>query len=105
MTNKNFTDEQHLAVETTAEDVIVRARAGSGKTRVIIGRVIFLIQQYKVPASEILVLAFNRSAAQEIRERVLVELAPKDKRSGISDELSSMEPDIVLRRTWVSGKA
>ncbi len=65
-------DEQLEAIAAVNGDVQVVARAGSGKTATLVNRVLFLIEHCRVAAEEILVLAFNRAAAAEIRRRLLV---------------------------------
>lgn len=49
---------------------LVLAGPGSGKTRVIVHRVAWLLRQCMVHPEEILVLTYNRSAAAEIRNRL-----------------------------------
>ena len=61
--------EQSAAVRSTAPVVVVRAGPGSGKTRVLVARALHLLHQ-GVPASEIVLMAFTRAAAAEIRERL-----------------------------------
>ena len=51
------------------------AGAGTGKTAVITAKVAHLVRNQGVPPHEILVLAFNRKAAEEIRERLPDDLA------------------------------
>ncbi len=51
------------------------AGAGTGKTAVITGKVAHLVRNEGVPPPEILVLAFNRKAAEEVRERLPDDLA------------------------------
>lgn len=63
-------DEQIAAVASAGTDLLVAARAGSGKTRTISARALFLIQHCGVDPSEILLLAFNRAAAAEMASRI-----------------------------------
>ena len=46
------------------------AGPGAGKTRVIVHRVAWLLRECMVLPEEIMVLAYNRSAANEIRRRL-----------------------------------
>ncbi len=69
------TDEQAAAIATDEDVTLVLAGAGTGKTAVITGKVAHLVRNEGVPPPEILVLAFNRKAAEEIRERLPDDLA------------------------------
>lgn len=62
--------EQSLAIGSVNSHVQLIARAGSGKTSTLVNRAIFLQKHCEIKPSEILLLAFNRKAAQEIRERL-----------------------------------
>ncbi len=63
-------DEQAAAVAATSGDVQVVARAGSGKTRTLVARAIFLQKHCGVSPREILLLAFNKNAAEEMKTRL-----------------------------------
>lgn len=63
-------EEQARAVAATSGDVRVVARAGSGKTRTIAARAVFLQKHCGVSPQEMLLLAFNRDAAREMRKRL-----------------------------------
>ena len=69
------TDEQAAAIATDEDATLVLAGAGTGKTAVINGKVAHLVRNEGVPPQDILVLAFNRKAAEEIRERLPGDLA------------------------------
>ena len=64
------TDEQAAVIATDEETTLVLAGAGAGKTSVITGKVAHLVRNCGVLPEEILVLAFNRKAADEVRVRI-----------------------------------
>ena len=63
-------DEQVAAIGTVEGHVQVVARAGSGKTATLVNRALFLQQHCGVAPDEILLLAFNRDAAEQMRKRL-----------------------------------
>ncbi len=66
-----FLDEQQRAAAVTDEiNTLVIAGAGSGKTLTIIGKVLYLTRVLHVEPEKILLLAYNRKAAQELTERL-----------------------------------
>lgn len=67
-------DEQALAVATVDGHVQLVARAGSGKTETVANRAAFLQQHCGVAPAEMLLLAFNRDAGNEMTERVSAKL-------------------------------
>src|SRR5213078_2695872 len=61
--------EQHAAVTALPGPALVIAGAGAGKTRTLIYRVAFLLEQ-GIPADRILLLTFTNKAAKEMMRRV-----------------------------------
>ena len=70
-----LTNEQAEAVATDEDATLVLAGAGTGKTSVIVGKVAHLVRNQGVSPDEVLVLAFNRKAADEIRGRLKGDLS------------------------------
>jgi ATP-dependent DNA helicase RecQ len=60
-----------------ADNLLILAGPGSGKTRVVVHRCAYLLRVKRVPAQAILVLCFNRNAVTELRRR-LFDLAGDD---------------------------
>ena len=62
--------QQVEAIGAVEGNVQVVARAGSGKTATLVNRALFLQLHCGVSPDEVLLLAFNRKAADEMRERI-----------------------------------
>ena len=62
--------EKAKAVVKSDQNVLVKARAGSGKTTTIACKTVWLIEKEGVHPDRILVLAFNRKAAKEISQAI-----------------------------------
>ena len=62
-----FTEEQNRAIETLDKSILVSAAAGSGKTAVLVQRIINIILSGKADVDEMLVVTFTKAAADEMR--------------------------------------
>jgi len=65
-----FTTDQQKAIETLDKSVLVSAAAGSGKTSVLVERIISIILEGKANVDEMLVVTFTNAAASEMRLRL-----------------------------------
>ena len=77
MSKFNWTNEQQQAIYENGENILVAAAAGSGKTAVLVERIINKIINEKIDIDKLLVVTFTNAAAAEIKERILEEIYKK----------------------------
>ena len=66
-----WTEEQKQAIEEKGTNILVAAAAGSGKTAVLVERIIRKVIDDGIDIDKLLVVTFTNAAASEMRERVL----------------------------------
>ncbi len=71
MSKVKWTKEQQDAIYEKNKNILVAAAAGSGKTAVLVERIINKILYDKIDIDKLLVVTFTNSVASEMRERVL----------------------------------
>lgn len=67
---KSLDLQQRKSIIINEDNNKVVAGAGTGKTTTIAGKVKYLISRYKINPNDILLIAFTRKAADEMRERI-----------------------------------
>ncbi len=65
---------QRAAVETVGRNVCVSAGAGSGKTRVLVERFVYLVMEHQISPQAILAITFTEKAANEMKRRIVERL-------------------------------
>lgn len=73
---REWTPQQRNAIYATDGSILVSAAAGSGKTAVLVERVIKMITREETPvdADRLLIVTFTRAAATEMRQRITLAL-------------------------------
>lgn len=69
-----LTQEQSAVVRNRGGELLVSAAAGSGKTRVLVERLLSRVQDEGLDLDQFLVITFTRDTAAELRDKVLAEL-------------------------------
>lgn len=72
-----LTERQRLSVVTDEDNDLVVAGAGSGKTSVIVAKIMYLLEKKLAQPEEILVLSYNKKAQEEIAERLATKTEQK----------------------------
>ena len=97
-----YTEDQEKAIRTRHKNILVAAAAGSGKTRVLVDRIIEQLLARECSIEELLVVTFTRAAAAEMRERI--ERALLDRlETAEGEELPWIERQLILLPgAWIS---
>ncbi|MCR5452002.1 MAG: helicase-exonuclease AddAB subunit AddA [Lachnospiraceae bacterium] len=76
---RTWTSDQQKVIDARNCSVLVSAAAGSGKTAVLVERIIKMVtdEENPVDIDRILVVTFTRAAAREMKERIYESLAQK----------------------------
>lgn len=72
---RSLSDQQREACIRLEDNNLLVASAGSGKSATMVGKVAYVLDKQLYRPEEILVLAFNKSAADELKERICRQLA------------------------------
>jgi ATP-dependent helicase/nuclease subunit A len=72
MDEKRWTNEQKLAIDVDGRNILVSASAGSGKTAVLVERVVSKVIHSHIDIDRILVVTFTNASAVELKERLLL---------------------------------
>ena len=101
MSKPKWTEEQHAAI-TLRGQILVAAAAGSGKTAVLVERLIQRITDPEEPedVDRFLVVTFTKAAANEMRERI-----GKALDDALFDEQDSREVERLLRQRTLLQRA
>ncbi|MDX1931312.1 MAG: ATP-dependent helicase [Capsulimonadales bacterium] len=75
---------QEKAARAEKGPLLVGAGPGTGKTRTLTARVLFLTEECGVPPENLLALTFSRKAAEEMRERIALVAPEVARRASIS---------------------
>ncbi|ONI46043.1 helicase-exonuclease AddAB subunit AddA [Candidatus Epulonipiscioides gigas] len=98
----DFTKEQKLAIDLRDKNILVSAAAGSGKTAILIERLVNKVLGVggdRIDIDRFLIVTFTKDAASEMKERIEAKL--NDRMSNTCDEL---EIDYIQKQLGLLGK-
>ena len=102
-------DEQSMAVLHPGKSLLVLAGAGSGKTKTLIQKIKYLIEEQGVHANEILAITYTKNAASEMLDRLILledstgEFAKAlEDKSATKAKLHAMRTEFKRKIPWLS---
>lgn len=84
-----LTVQQQAAVDNRGGELLVSAAAGSGKTRVLVERLLNRVEEEGLNVDQFLIITFTKAAASELRGKIL---------QGLNQRLAEKPNDRHLRR-------
>ena len=105
MSDAGFRPSDAAAREAAADprrNAVLSASAGTGKTTVLTNRYVRLVEA-GVPPRNILALTFTRKAAQEMKDRILVELTASRRRRTLPEDTDIAEVSISTLDAFTLG--
>jgi ATP-dependent exoDNAse (exonuclease V) beta subunit len=100
-------EEQYKVVTSpSSENQRILASAGSGKTTTITARIAYLVEEYNVDPSRIMLVSFSRAAAEEMIHRVHRLIGPVKMYAGTFHALSAeilrdMAPHMIIDQPFI----
>ena len=95
-----WTKEQETAIYKKGDNLLVAAAAGSGKTAVLVERIINKITNENIDVDKLLVVTFTNAAATEMRERVLDAIYAKLEKD--PDNTNLQRQIVLLNKSHIS---
>lgn len=91
-----YNKEQQAAIDLRGKTILVSAPAGSGKTRILVARLISLIVNDRYSMDQFLVLTFTKAAGNEMKQRLNVSLNEEALKNHDKETLKHIEKQIQL---------
>ncbi|MBP7892046.1 MAG: UvrD-helicase domain-containing protein [Firmicutes bacterium] len=82
----SYTPQQEQAIFDLDRSLVVTAGAGSGKTRVLVGRYLNILEEQAADIDEVIAITFTEKAANEMKGRAWEEIIKREKKAGSPEE-------------------
>ncbi|WP_129598190.1 helicase-exonuclease AddAB subunit AddA [Anaerophilus nitritogenes] len=82
----NWTDDQRDAIDARKSNLLIAAAAGSGKTAVLVQRIIQMLIKDKLDIDRLLIVTFTNAAAGEMRERIAQAIMKELEKRDLNEE-------------------
>lgn len=90
-----WTEEQQEAIESREQNLLISAAAGSGKTAVLVERIVNLAVNGEADIDKMMIVTFTRAAAGEMRERILEAFNQKIAESDVNTDRIKRQINLI----------
>lgn len=97
-------EKQREAVVCEDKNILVLAGAGSGKTKTLLQKLLYLIEEKKVNPSNILAITFTKNAANEMLDRLIISADETEKYAEILADRNRTEKEKSSERYFYTKK-
>src|SRR5690606_3115919 len=94
----NLNEKQREAVTSTSKRLLVLAGAGSGKTKTLLQKLIYLMEVKQVSPNNILGITFTKNAANEMVDRLIISADTTKTYDGLLTNKKLTKKDIDYKR-------
>lgn len=95
MADLDLNEQQKLAVCSDERNIVVAASAGTGKTTVLVDRVMKKVLEGKADLDSLLILTFTKAAAQNMKDRLEAALRKRERTEEDADERNRLLQQLV----------
>lgn len=87
----SWTKEQLDVIESSGKNLLVSASAGSGKTTVMIEKIVRILIEKRIPISDFLVVTFTKASAQDMKKKLIDSLLKMPADEFLLEQISAVE--------------
>ncbi|MCQ2512956.1 MAG: UvrD-helicase domain-containing protein, partial [Lachnospiraceae bacterium] len=80
-------EAQQKAIDTRGKNVLVSAAAGSGKTTVLVERVLKMVMEEKVDIDSLIIMTFTKAAAASMKEKIYSRIRSALKKEELEEDV------------------
>lgn len=102
-------ENQSLAVKSESKRLLILAGAGSGKTKTLLQKLIYLIEEKGVNPSNILAITFTKNAANEMLDRLIISAENSEEYEKIladkeitEEEKNNKRQNFKIKHKWIN---
>ncbi len=97
-----WTPQQSQAIHTTGKNITVSASAGSGKTTILVERILTRMLHDRIPVDRMLAMTFTEAAASEMKKRLFAALTKAKEQAPAAEQSFIEEQMVLLQRAQIS---